>query len=142
MKILSLAVVIFLSSCSTTIPKYTEEQIQNEELAFIKVEKIGFLKLGYRPWIDTIYNSNGDIVASRQVFGNRISKLHLPEGNYLIIVECRDDSIYAFPKLAAQLEKNKSYEISCSIANTKKGLLGLDRITALKAEIKEINTLK
>lgn len=94
---------------------------------------------GFTTGIFSVHDSNNNKIVERSIFGPYITELYLPAGEYSIDLECSGSSGSAFPKLNVTIEKLKYYELTCETAGTKKAwLTGVELITALKGNIKEV----
>lgn len=140
MKRLLLLFPLLLCGCINTMPKYTESEISSGELASVSGKHPGLFRDGFAAWINTVYNSNGEKVIDHAMLGNRMSKVHLPAGRYVFIMDCDGGYATAFPRLLAELERGKSYEIECHVAEREKDFLGINMIKSIAVDIKEIQT--
>ncbi|WP_455207437.1 hypothetical protein [Kaarinaea lacus] len=135
-KIILIVIINALYGCSNTSPRYTSEELENTNLAYITAKKERRYS-GWYPFISSVYKGKEQIV-DQAVYADRIDELFLPEGRYHFVVECRYGSKYAFPRFETDLDQLKSYEISCGKPIKGKGIFGEKYDKEIGASIKEI----
>lgn len=139
-KLISLLLILSLSGCAgTVVPNYSPSEIESQKMAFLKTLRVEKGDNSFQAGIFSIKNVQNETVAERGIVSDPISELYLPEGKYLIVLECQDGVEGAMPEMIVYLEQSKSYLLSCQIASTNKAwLTGAEFVASLKGKIEEI----
>ena len=133
---------VLLSGCAGTIPQnYSAAEIAAEKMAFLTTIKAESKKEDFKTGIFSVINSENELIAERGIISDPFTEMYLPEGRYIVALECSNGAGSAIPRMLVTLEKSKKYLLSCEVAETTKAwLTGVDLIASLKGKIQEIET--
>ena len=138
MKKFLIIVSIFLTACTNLKPHFEQSDIDSGELSFIKTKKVGVFSGEYYPWIHSVYDADGNKIVQKAAYSNRINKLYLRPGQYLLVLLCDGGNSFAHPAISISLEPGKTYEASCEIGEVGKSIFGFDKPKSLEAKLIEV----
>ncbi len=134
------SLILFLllaTGCANIIPQYTAEELSSGDLARLDSKKLKFLSPDFKAWIDAVYDENGNQIVKRVAYGDYIDELYLKEGKYILVFCCDNGYVYAFPRLAVEVQASSEYIYRCEIAETSKNFLGMKNIDSVSAHIEK-----
>ncbi|MDN3637657.1 hypothetical protein QWY82_02440 [Simiduia curdlanivorans] len=129
---------ICLTACTNLQPKFEQSEIDSGELSFIKTKKIGFFSGKFFPWIHSVYDIDGNKIVQMAAYADRMNKLYLRPGEYLLVLLCDSGNAYGHPSIAVNLEPGKTYETSCEIVKPGADDTDAEQAASLVAKFEQI----
>ena len=136
-KILIVLSTLFIVSCQTNPNRYNQLGLSENELATVTCEKTSLFDSKFQSYILGVYTESNVEVIGTSAFGTPEHKIvKIQPGKYVFNVMCDNGSVYAYPKVAVELEASTDYILSCE-SILKEGILGIDMVDKLRAVIKK-----
>lgn len=130
----------FIVGCTTYPSTYNPEEISQSDLAKVTYEKLTFWERGnkFKGYTVAVYDENRQKVIQVQEsfgYGTKVHEdIYLPEGTYLIIAYCTNNSVSGNPKTVLSVNGGNTYTLACN-NHTEKGFLGLEINKSVSLEL-------
>lgn len=126
-----LIMILFLSSCASTIDTYNPSNIPVKNLSTVSTEDVGLWIGDYEilTSIVSAFDSQGVKVLSTNEWDRVPEKVSLIHGDYQFVIRCETRNVYNFHHINVTINENEKYQAYC-LGQYEDFFLG-DRVTKI-----------